>query len=218
MFLAASCAQGATQIEGLKALLRLQPAGLQLTPGWFPVPGFRELLDRVRLPVRLHDGFSWTAYRRPVWGEGRLLLGRAGAGHSLHPPRRPWEGWLETAVQAGYAVEVMPPGRALSTAPELERALELRAPLALDIAHLHLLALAGVSDRVLRRILDSPDVAEVHVSASDGRVDAHLPATRDSWLAGWALERKADGVPLIVECRFQGLDPGERERALEAFR
>ena len=51
MFLAASCAQGATQIEGLKALLRLQPAGLQLTPGWFPVPGFRELLDRVRITV-----------------------------------------------------------------------------------------------------------------------------------------------------------------------
>jgi hypothetical protein len=220
LYLAGSCVQGAHQLPGLRALLRHAPDGVQLTPGWFPTPGFQALLDRVDLPLRLHHGFAWDAYRRAVWSADELLVtGCAGVPvHSVHPPPRPFPGWRDALRRAGIALEILAPGHVGSSADDLRETLDSGVWLAVDIAHVHLLCVGGLSRRLVDRLLDHDRIAEVHVSASNGIGDVHaLPGARTPFV-DWARERAAAGVPLVAEFHFRGTTSDDRDRALEPFR
>ena len=212
LFLAGSCVQGLNQIDGLRELLRLAPDGIQLTSGWFPVEGFRALMDRLRLPQRLHHGFSWTAYRQPVWVDGALRVqGEPGRPLSVHPPD---EGsWMDAASEV--VVEVMPPGHGLSSSASLAEAMARGLWLAVDVSHLELLELAGVP---VDAVWDYARIAEIHLSASDGVGDVHRAPAPGGYGMAWARERGQDGVPRVLECRMTGMTLDERQRVVEAVR
>ena len=81
----------------------------------------------------------------------------------------------------------------LGTGAELERAMDARLRLAVDVSHLHIQRCAGVlSDTTLRRVLAYARVAEVHVSQNDGRTDQHHPIHEHTPYLGWVRERVGD--------------------------
>ena len=134
LLLASSCLQGQPLLSAARALLALGPDGLQLCPGHPPQAGLQPVLSRVDCALRLHHGFSWTAYRQEVWSEaGRPLLEEPE--RSLHPPesgRLPFLAWLEEMAEAGRIIELMPPGAWLGSGPELEQAMAAGLRLACD--------------------------------------------------------------------------------------
>ncbi len=98
-------------------------------------------------------------------------------------------------------------------------ALDVGLRLAVDISHLHLQRCAGVLDSgVERRLLGSPLVEEVHVSANDGRRDQHRPLTADTSGLAWARERLQGGTPTVLECTMHRLSTMERQRQLAILR
>ncbi len=220
ILLALSCLQGRLAVEAAEALLALGPDGLQLTPGNVPGVGLGDVLDgRVH---RTHHGFHVDAMRQPVWGADGACLVQS---DSVHPPRlrdAAYEDWwlhAETGRYEGLTLETMHPGYRLGRGPELERAMDLGLELAVDVAHLFMQRAAGVlHDVTLRRLLSYRRVSEVHVSANDGRADAHRPIEADTFGLAWAREREQHGAVLVLECYMHALSIEARRKQLALIR
>jgi len=206
LFVALSCLQGRTQCEAFAELARLPVAGIQLTPGNLPSPGFRELVHAYDRQVRYHHSFSWQHYRAQVYdAAGRTpKLPRA---WSIHPPeaKHPvkFEAWLGGALEVDALCELMYPGYLLGQDAQIVDAIASGLRLAVDISHLHIQRTRGdLSEATLSKLLDYPRIEEVHVSHNLGRADSHLLLQTDTpWLA-WARERRRGGVPLVFESRM----------------
>jgi hypothetical protein len=219
VFIALSCLQGRPMTSALESLAVLGPDGVQLTPGNQPTPDFEKALRKSKLATRTHHGFSFTAFRtRDVWADdGRCLA----TSDSVHPPAASAKASEHYLAQRRpeLVLETMYPSYALGSGEELERAMELEVPLAVDVSHLFIQRTQGVlSDATLRRVLDYEHVREVHVSANDGRRDLHAPLTPRTFGLEWAHERERAGVPVILECYFHRLTPSERSAQLDLAR
>jgi len=203
-------------------LLALEPDGLQLTPGNAPTPGFDAYAADLDVPTPTHHGFFARALRHPVWNErGDLLIDS----DSMHPPKasapaaRTWWRRFTAGEYLCLCLETMYPGYLLGANAELETAMDLEQRLAVDVSHLFMQRTCGnLRDATLRRLFDYPHVAEVHVSANDGRRDAHRPIDSNTFGLTWARERAADGVPCVLECYMHRLDHRERRRQLALLR
>jgi hypothetical protein len=150
----------------------------------------------------------------PVW-EGETLVARS---DSVHPPKGAGLAWVEGVGHAlaaeGVVFETMYPGYALGSGEEVERAMTLGWTLAVDVSHVYLQLRAGaMADATWRRLRDYPRVAEVHVSANEGRHDTHRPLTPRTFGLDWARERGAT-VPLVLECYFHRLSIDERREQM----
>lgn len=215
-----SCLQGQLQHDALAALLVHQPDGIQLTPGNLPSPGFEATVRESAIPFRLHHGFAWDRYRRPVWDEAHspIAIERDRSVHGPHGDEAAFDAWLDLVVERDLLLETMYPGYLLGTGEQLERAMDARLRLAVDIAHLKIQRHHGVlSDRVHRRLLEYPRIEEIHVSTNGGRHDSHRPLHAEVEDLDWARERSHD-MPVVLESYWHRLDHGERERQLDLLR
>lgn len=193
-------------------LLALGCDGLQLTPGCAPTPAFSAWLEYFGVSYRTHDGFSWRGIRQPVWSPAGECLVRS---DSVHPPRSAGQEWLEHLTPRAV-VEVMYPPHPLGTGDELVRAMDAGVALAVDVSHLRIQQHRGVlPDAVYRRVLAYDRVAEVHVSANDGRADRHWAVDVGELDVGWLRERSGDGVPVVCESYLHRLTEPERRAVIE---
>jgi sugar phosphate isomerase/epimerase len=199
-----------------KELAGLGPVGIQLTPGCAPTGGFREWIDAQALATRTHHGFCWHALRRAVWDEAGNLCT---ADDSVHPPRSDTaaaKSFWDTAPSAPTLFETMYPGYVLGNGAELERAMDARLGLAIDVSHLFIQRESGVlSDRALRRTFDYDNIGEVHVSANDGRSDQHRAIGTRTFGLAWAIERTSAQVPLVLESYMHKLSFDDRRMQVE---
>lgn len=215
LFVALSSLQGRAMAAAFDELAVLG-VGIQLTPGNHPTPGFRTHVAGSGVATRRHHGFAFDARRSDTWREGACVTDA----ESVHPPKAgaPWRAWYE-AQAARPIVEVMYPGFELGTGGEVEDAMNARLPLAVDISHVHIQRTQGVmSEQTWRRLQDYSGVAEVHVSANDGRHDSHQPLRRDTFGLTWARERLATGDPVVFECYLHRLCDRERRDQLDLIR
>jgi hypothetical protein len=200
---------------------------VQLTPGNHPTPAFEEHVTQFRRDVatRSHHGFDFARRRRDVWdAEGNCLVGA----HSVHPPQddaaageairaRGIARWLETRARCREPLlETMYPGYLLGTGDEIEEAMRLRTPLAVDVSHVFMQLHAGaMNEATWKRLANYEHVEEVHVSANSGTHDAHAPLAPDTFGLAWARERFADGTPTVLECYMFRLSPSERAAQID---
>lgn len=218
VYLALSCLQGRPAKEAVEELLELEPDGIQLTPGNYLTPEFREWFLSLRVPYTLHHGFDWVHRRRKVWHNGQCVaLPEA----TVHPPKnRLWpqglNALLEYAITERRTLETMYPPYYLGRGWELETALEAGAFLAVDVSHLEVQQEKQViSDRVLREVLEYTGIKEIHVSQQRDGKDVHRPITEQSYGLQWAKEYPA---PVVLECYMHRLTRDERMRQLEILR
>ena len=182
---------------------------MQLCPGNHPTPAFTPFGH-----VRRHHGFTPAARRQDVWdGEGSCLVDS----ESVHPPhnlREPVAAWLERGEFP--VLETMYAGYVLGTGAELDEAMRLRVPLAVDVSHVHMQFTAGaMPDATWRRLMDYDRIMEVHVSANDGQHDRHAPLAIDTFGLDWARARLRAGTPTVLECYFHRLGDASRRRQID---
>lgn len=224
LFLALSCLQGRPQLAAATSLLALEPDGLQLTQGSHPSLGFRAWLqERPRLALRVHDGYSFSRVRTHPSEAPESVLGGAALPQSLHPPSCDagiaLDAWLAAIGERGQIAETMYPGHLLGCGEELEEAMAAGADLAVDISHLYIQRERGVlSPRTEARLFDYDRIAEIHVSANDGRADQHRPLSQTSYGLSWARARLQLGCAVILESYFHRLSEPERRHQLDLLR
>lgn len=212
LFLALSSLQGRPMSDAFDELAALAD-GVQLTPGNHPTENFAAYTSRA--PTRTHHGFSFHARAARVWNGSKLLVGS----DSVHPPEL--SSGYESAeffreVDEGAqltCLETMYPGYVLGGGAELEWAMSRRLSLAVDVSHLYIQKSRGViGDATLRRLFDYLHVAEVHVSANDGRRDQHAPIEANTFGLEWARERERAGTPVVLECYLHRMSADQRRR------
>jgi len=219
LYLALSCLQGRPMRAAFDELASVAEVGLQLTPGNHPTAGFREHVAQRSLSTRRHHGFDFAARRREVWSaDGRCLV----EVESVHPPRTDTPAaraiaraglgaWLEGRAAGEPLLETMYPGWLLGSGAEIEDAMRVGAPLAVDISHVFIQLCAGtMTEDTWKRLAAYDNIGEVHVSANDGARDAHAPVTSGTFGLDWARERLTAGTPTVLECYMHRLSPGER--------
>ena len=186
--------------------------GIQLTPGCQPTAGFAPSGT-----TRTHHGWALGAFRtRAVWAnDGACRV----ASDSVHPPH------AGSAAAARFLdgrptpiLETMYPGYALGDGAALDAAMDRGLALAVDVSHLHIQRTQGcLGERTLARVLDYDRIAEIHVSANDGRRDQHRPLAAGSFGLAWARARLPE-VPVILECYFHQLAPADRRAQIALVR
>lgn len=197
-----------------RSLLALKPDGVQLTPGNQPTREFAALVAASGVRTRTHHGFTYDLWKQRVWNDDGSC---AVTSDSVHPPLRSaiaaWEPSADVPV-----LETMYPGSALGTGEELERAMSLRLPLAVDVSHVFMQFHAGVIGQATwQRLQDYEHIAEVHVSRNDGRSDAHFPLTSTTFGLEWAVARLKSGTPLILESYFHRVSDDARRAQCALF-
>ncbi len=217
LFVALSCLQGRPMRTAFDELARLG-TGIQLTPGNLPTRGFREHVAASHVTTRRHHGFAWTARKTETWSDSACVV----ESESVHPPlageHASWRAWFD-AAPARPILEVMYPGYALGCGDEVERAMADGITLAVDVSHVYLQVMQGaMTDATWRRLRDYDRIAEVHVSANQGRHDSHQPLTAETFGLAWARERVTNGDPVILECYMHRLDEARRHQQLELLR
>jgi hypothetical protein len=215
LFVALSSLQGRAMAAAFDELAALG-AGIQLTPGNHPTPGFQAHVAASGVAVRRHHGFTFDARRRDAWQDGACVTDA----ESVHPPEvgAPWRAWYERQATPPI-LEIMYPGCELGTGGEIEDAMAAALPLAVDISHVYIQRVQGaMSERTWHRLQDYPRIAEVHVSANDGRRDSHQPLRSDSFGLAWARKRLAIGDPVVFECYLHRLSDRERRAQLDLLR
>lgn len=217
LYLAMSCYQARPMRMAWRDLCALHPDGIQLTPGNIPEQSFQEEVQQSPLPTLRHHGFSWLARKQPVWdADGRCLV----SSESVHPPscaEAQASGWQ----MEGHTplLETMYPGQALGTGLELEAAMDAGVRLAVDVSHLFIQQVAGVlRDSTWRRLQDYPHIGEVHLSANEGRHDAHQPIHGRTFGLAWAREKLRAGTPVVLECYMHSMSRDQAERQLDLCR
>ena len=179
--------------------------------------------------MRLHQGFSWTHYRRTILDD-QLMPIDIEPERSIHAPRcvprndrdlgpfADWDRWRPIVLAHDLLVETMYPGYALGTGDDLDDAMDHSVRLAIDIAHLSIQREAGVlSDTTLERLLRYPHTGEVHVSRSNRGRDTHSPLRCDTPLLGWAKEQ-IDVAPVVVESYWHRLSEAQQIAQLNLLR
>lgn len=202
LYLALSCLQGRPMARAYDDLAPLAD-GVQLCPGCQPTPGFAPTGV-----VRTHHGYTPHAFRtRAVWGEDGACLVDS---DSVHPPLLGGK-YSDTPI-----LETMYPSYELGDGDALEAAMARGVRLAVDVSHLWIQKTQGViSERQLAKVFDYSEIAEIHVSANDGKRDLHAPLRADTYGLDWARQR---GVPVVLECYFHKLDDDARKRQVELAR
>lgn len=222
LYLATSCLQTWGQIHAFVTLLSLGPDGIQLTGGHAPSAGFEQLAREVGAPLRFHHAFAWAHYKGAVFHAGGEPRHDA-VDWSLHPPGRafgvPIAAWLERRARGAAAVEVMYPGEPLGTGAEVEMAMALGVPLAVDVSHVHIQRAQGVmGEATLGRLLAYERVVEVHASANGGARDEHRPLREGDFGLDYCRERLRAGTPVVLECAMHGLGRDNRLRQVDLLR
>lgn len=204
--------------DAARDLLAVGASGLQLTPGNAPTPGFLDVARSFGVPLATHHGFTAHCLRRIVWAEDGTCRVDS---DSVHPPPRSHPGgeafW--SALQRGEhrqrCLEVMYPGYYLGDDASLRLAMDLGQRLAVDVSHLFMQRTIGdLRSETLAALFDYPHIAEIHVSANDGRRDAHRPIDAQTFGLSWAKERAAQGTPIILECYMHRLSVEQRRAQL----
>lgn len=221
LYLALSCLQTRPMEAAFNELISLGPDGIQLTPGCVPTPAFKVHVESSSIPYSLHHGFSWTAYKQPVWAGANLLVPD---GRSVHPPKSldcEFEDFLEEAWgepdEAVY--ETMYPGYHLGNEQQILTAINWRLPLAVDVSHLYIQLNAGVlSEAGVQRLLNYTNIKEIHLSHNSGKADSHKPINKDTYLLPWVKERLTAGALVVLESYFHKLTVDDRHRQLEIVR
>jgi hypothetical protein len=220
LLLAMSCLQGRPMQAAFDELRRLGD-GVQLTPGNVPTADFRAHVQGAATIVRAHHGFSFVARKREVWaadGQCRVAVESVHPPTSDHPAARTFMERLPE-LPAAVALETMYPGYCLGDDESLRRAMALARPLAVDVSHVYLALVAGtMTPATWQRLQDYERIVEVHLSANDGRSDAHRPLARDTFGLDWARARARAGAPLVLECYLHRLDGDERRRQADLAR
>lgn len=198
-------------------LARLDIGGVQLTPGNMPTPDFEAHARASGLATRTHHGFTFQAFKTTVWNDDGTCNVTS---DSVHPPVATSSAVARFLDAPALPIlETMYPGWALGDGAAIELAMARGLALAVDVSHLHIQREHGlVGDATLARILDYDRIAEVHVSANDGRRDLHRPLTATSFGLAWARARLAAGTPVILECYFHRLSEAERRAQIELVR
>ncbi len=213
LFLALSCLQGRPMRAAFDELAPLAD-GIQLTAGNIPTRGFLHHVADSGVPTRTHHGFHAEALRAPVWSADGRCLGRW---DSVHPPTEYSDCWLET--QRGQCLELLYPGKGLGTGEDAARAMDLGLTLAVDISHIYIQREQGaIRESVWQRLMDYTHIAEVHVSANDGRRDQHQPIREDQFGLDWARAKGRAGTPVIFEAYLHKLVDSERRRQISIVR
>lgn len=215
LFIALSALQGRPMAAAFDELAALG-AGVQLTPGNHPTPGFRACVAASGIATRRHHGFAFDARKTEVWRNGACVCDS----ESVHPPLctpdsgSPWRSWYEQA-SVRPILEVMYPSYELGTGSEVEGAMDDGLSLAVDISHIYIQRTQGaMTERTWRRLQDYPGIAEVHVSANQGRHDTHQPICADSFGLDWAHAQWAAGTPVVYESYLHKLSRSERQAQL----
>ncbi len=217
LHVAMSCLQGRPMRGAFDELARLGCA-IQLTPGNLPTPAFEAHVAASGIATRRHHGFAFAARRADaVWSaDGACVV----ASESVHPPLadQPCEAWYADAPTRPI-VEVMYPSYALGDGDAVARAMACGWELAVDISHAFIQRTQGVmTEAQWQTLCDYDRIAEVHVSANRGELDAHQPLVETTFGLGWARARLAAGTPVVVECYMHKLGDGERRRQLDLLR
>jgi hypothetical protein len=201
--------------------LRPLADGVQLTPGNVPTADFRQHVGAAATAVRRHHGFAFAARRREVWAaDGSCRV----TAESVHPPTSDHAAARDflarlAALPASVVLETMYPGYCLGDDASLGQAMALGRPLAVDVSHVYLARVAGTMMAAMwARLQEYEHVVEVHLSANDGRSDAHRPLGRDAFGLGWAQARGRAGTPVVLECYLHRLDGDERRRQVDLAR
>lgn len=134
----------------------------------------------------------------------------------MHPPLRPHS---NDYMDAGVVLEIMYPGYGLGSGIEVEEAMERGVTLAIDVSHIYIQLRRGtMCESTWKRVQDYSNIAEVHVSANDGRGDLHHQITTSSFGLSWSLAKARSGVPLVLECYMHKLSTDERKQQLDLLR
>lgn len=200
-------------------LFRLGARGLQLTPGLAPTENFRTWLEEQQITIRTHHGFYWDRLRCKVWSDdGDCLV----ASDSVHPPltNHPAQKlWWQRATSGNYhhlILETMYPQYLLGSGEELERAMDLGLPLAVDVSHIYIqLSQGSLSQSIWLRLQNYDNIRELHLSSNTGRADIHQPLDKNTFGLDWVRSRSQDGTPVILECYLHRLSLQERLEQLE---
>lgn len=219
IYLALSCFQTRPMRRAWEDLLKLEPYGIQLTPGCLPSLDFWDDVHTSKVPVRHHHGFSYTEYRTKVWPISTPTLLAAKRG-SIHPPYRKevdFKTWLRIAqAYPELTYETMWGPYLLSTDDELFAAMSARLKLAVDTSHLKIQLQSGaVSEFAVRHLMEYDRIEEIHVSDNNGKSDSHRPITRETYGLRWAQERGDAGVPVILEGYFHKLSFEQQQEQME---
>jgi hypothetical protein len=202
--------------RAFETLAALGADGIQLTPGNMPTPAFEAMTASTR--TRTHHGFTYRAFRtKDVWADDGTCTVTS---DSVHPPR------ADAAAAAHFLdagalpiLETMYPGYALADSASLRDAMARGLALAVDVSHLHIQRTQGVlDDATLARVLDYDRIAEVHVSANDGKRDLHRSLVEDSFGLAWARAKLAAGTPVVLECYFHQLSDPQRHEQVDLCR
>lgn len=174
-YLALSCLQGRTQQQAYNELLELNPDGIQLTPGNYLSPNFK---DKIGIPYKYHHGFSWDARKQQVYDENFNVLVKD---HSIHPPKRnDYLNFFKWVEGVDNVLEIMYGDYFLSSDKEINYILDLNKPIALDISHLYINYINNTIDcYTIDRLFDYENIKEIHISQNNGKYDTHSEITKD---------------------------------------
>jgi len=198
---------------------------VQLTPGNHPTSAFAghvaKKRTKTKTQTRRHHGFDWTLRKRDVWSSDAECVVES---ESVHPPmsktdaaqtiaRKGLGAWLEGYVGGSLLLETMYPDYVLGNGEEIELAMEIGVPLAVDVSHVFMQIAQGVmTESTWQRLADYQNIGEVHLSANDGRRDLHSPLTPKTFGLEWAHAKRAEGIPVVLECYMHRLSNEHRER------
>ena len=208
-YIALSSLQGKSQIEAYDQIIKLNPEGIQLTPGNKVDENFKE---HITIPYRLHHCFSWIKPRRNLYGQDAKPI-NVEYNQSIHPPMLKdfpnlnFKNWIENLDD--YILEVMYPDYYGGNDEQINQILDLKFRIAVDISHLYILKCKeAITDSTLNRILNYDRVEEVHVSHNKGRADTHQPINVNTPFLSWVKERK--DLAIVYESYFHRLDFNQR--------
>ncbi|MCO7223024.1 hypothetical protein [Pleionea sp. CnH1-48] len=116
-------------------------------------------------------------------------------------------------------LEVMYPGYWLGCFEEIQMAMSLNKPLAIDVSHLYIQLNAGViTQEQINRIYDYHKVSEIHVSSNNGKRDNHMPIDQSTYGLDWSRERAKDGIPVVLECYMHKLSHEQRTQQINLLK
>lgn len=197
-------------------LLKLNPYGLQLTPGNIPSKNFENWLNQNKIKFIYHHGFSWFALKQKVWDEnGKCLVNS----DSIHPPEKntlDTEKWYKILEDNDLpTLETMYPNYFLGSGSEIEMAMSLKIKLAVDISHIYIQKYNNlISDKVWKKLQNYENIKEIHVSSNLGKFDSHFEISKKSYELNWAIERSKD-IPIILECYMHKLSENDRLKQIK---
>lgn len=201
IYFATSCFQGLHQIEAYKKLKSLKPKAIQLCSGNLIDKDFNQYVSK---EDKVHHNFSYKIVAPPVYNSKLELLTHDE--RSVHTPNKHLDSfdfntWLNKQNE-NQVFEIMHPGYWLANDEQINYYLDSKRPVALDISHVYILKCQNlISSKTEDRLKNYDNLKEIHISMNEGKKDSHLPATKNSFMVDWVIERK-ECCPIIYEGNF----------------